>query len=125
MCDVGLWKYPPFPAPHTHARARAHTPAARSTRGPRARTEGDAARRVSLSLAGAWTARGFGRGPPGPYEAARPGTVRYSRHPNYFGEWMVWNALVLTSLPALKALCDSPDETWAVKVRCAQLLMST
>lgn len=29
------------------------------------------------------------------------GLWRYSRHPNYFAEWMVWNALVLMSLPSL------------------------
>ena len=28
------------------------------------------------------------------------GLWQYSRHPNYFGEWMVWNALVLASVPS-------------------------
>jgi steroid 5-alpha reductase family enzyme len=28
----------------------------------------------------------------------------YSRHPNYFFEWMVWNALILASLPSLLRL---------------------
>lgn len=32
------------------------------------------------------------------------GLWRYSRHPNYFAEWMVWNALVLASLPSWLAL---------------------
>ncbi|MEO1576690.1 MAG: DUF1295 domain-containing protein, partial [Pseudomonadota bacterium] len=32
------------------------------------------------------------------------GLWRYSRHPNYFFEWMVWNGLVLMALPALPAL---------------------
>lgn len=27
-----------------------------------------------------------------------------SRHPNYFGEWMVWNSLILSSLPAAAAM---------------------
>lgn len=27
------------------------------------------------------------------------GFWRYSRHPNYFFEWMVWNALILASIP--------------------------
>ena len=24
----------------------------------------------------------------------------YSRHPNYFGEWMVWNSLIVFSVPS-------------------------
>ena len=28
------------------------------------------------------------------------GLWQYSRHPNYFAEWMVWNALVITSIPS-------------------------
>jgi len=29
------------------------------------------------------------------------GLWKYSRHPNYFSEWMVWNSLILSSLPSL------------------------
>jgi len=29
------------------------------------------------------------------------GFWQYSRHPNYFGEWMVWNSLIISSLPSL------------------------
>jgi steroid 5-alpha reductase family enzyme len=32
------------------------------------------------------------------------GLWRYSRHPNYFSEWMVWNALVIASVPSWLAL---------------------
>ena len=32
------------------------------------------------------------------------GLWRYSRHPNYFAEWMVWNGLIIASLPAWWAL---------------------
>ena len=28
------------------------------------------------------------------------GLWKYSRHPNYFSEWMVWNSLILSSLPS-------------------------
>jgi steroid 5-alpha reductase family enzyme len=28
------------------------------------------------------------------------GLWRYSRHPNYFAEWMVWNALLIASIPS-------------------------
>lgn len=32
------------------------------------------------------------------------GLWKYSRHPNYFGEWMVWTGLVLASVPSWLAL---------------------
>jgi steroid 5-alpha reductase family enzyme len=32
------------------------------------------------------------------------GLWRYSRHPNYFFEWMVWNSLIIIALPSLMAL---------------------
>ena len=32
------------------------------------------------------------------------GLWKYSRHPNYFGEWMVWNGLVIASIPSWIAL---------------------
>ena len=43
------------------------------------------------------------------------GLWRYSRHPNYFGEWMVWNSLILTSIPSLLALWQTPEETFFTK----------
>merc|ERR1711981_298110 len=43
------------------------------------------------------------------------GLWRYSRHPNYFGEWMVWNSLIITSLPSLLALWQTSEETLVVK----------
>jgi steroid 5-alpha reductase family enzyme len=32
------------------------------------------------------------------------GLWRYTRHPNYFGEWMVWSGLVLMALPSIRHL---------------------
>lgn len=29
------------------------------------------------------------------------GLWQYSRHPNYFGEWMVWNGLIVATVPSL------------------------
>jgi steroid 5-alpha reductase family enzyme len=28
------------------------------------------------------------------------GLWKYSRHPNYFAEWMVWNSLIIASIPS-------------------------
>merc|ERR1719422_278559 len=37
------------------------------------------------------------------------GLWKYCRHPNYFGEWMVWNSLILTSIPSsLQLLNQDP-----------------
>jgi steroid 5-alpha reductase family enzyme len=38
------------------------------------------------------------------------GLWKYSRHPNYFAEWMVWNGLVITALPSWLALKDIQSE---------------
>ncbi len=35
------------------------------------------------------------------------GLWQYSRHPNYFAEWMVWNALVIAAIPSWLALQSS------------------
>ena len=34
------------------------------------------------------------------------GLWRYSRHPNYFGEWMVWNGLIIAAIPSWLALYE-------------------
>ena len=44
------------------------------------------------------------------------GLWRYSRHPNYFGEWMVWNSLIVTSIPSVLALWQTSDETLITKL---------
>jgi steroid 5-alpha reductase family enzyme len=35
------------------------------------------------------------------------GLWKYSRHPNYFFEWMVWNALIIIALPSWFSLFNS------------------
>lgn len=43
------------------------------------------------------------------------GLWRYSRHPNYFFQWMQWNALVLAALPALPArFHDTSPVVWVL-----------
>jgi steroid 5-alpha reductase family enzyme len=37
---------------------------------------------------------------------------RHSRHPNYFAEWMVWNALVIAAIPSW--LARSAQDGWVV-----------
>ena len=39
-----------------------------------------------------------------------------SRHPNYFGEWMVWYSRIITSIPSIIALWQSSEETMITKV---------
>lgn len=43
------------------------------------------------------------------------GLWRYSRHPNYFAEWLVWTGIVIASIPSWFALRGSEaDFVWAV-----------
>jgi len=44
------------------------------------------------------------------------GLWRYSRHPNYFCEWLVWCSLVLSSLPSLQAFLATEEEASITKV---------
>ncbi|MYY04448.1 MULTISPECIES: DUF1295 domain-containing protein [unclassified Streptomyces] len=39
----------------------------------------------------------------GVHRTCDAGMWRYSRHPNYFAQWMQWNCLILLSLPVLTA----------------------
>ena len=40
------------------------------------------------------------------------GLWKYTRHPNYFAEWMVWNGLIIASIPSYISLFDSALWLW-------------
>lgn len=42
------------------------------------------------------------------------GLWKYSRHPNYFAEWLVWTGVVVASLPSLMALNVTPIIWWII-----------
>ena len=44
------------------------------------------------------------------------GLWNYTRHPNYFGEWLVWTSLVITSIPSLLAMWNMEEENILIKV---------
>jgi steroid 5-alpha reductase family enzyme len=44
-------------------------------------------------------------------EVCNVGVWRFSRHPNYFGEWLVWTGIVVAALPSWLALRDA-EQAW-------------
>lgn len=44
------------------------------------------------------------------------GLWKYSRHPNYFAEWLVWTGLVIAAVPSLMKLNVSPVYWWIIAV---------
>ncbi|QIZ77283.1 DUF1295 domain-containing protein [Ferrimonas lipolytica] len=51
------------------------------------------------------------------------GLWRYSRHPNYFAEWMVWNGLIIAAIPSWLALYNG--ETLLIWALCGAGLLFT
>jgi steroid 5-alpha reductase family enzyme len=48
-------------------------------------------------------------------EVCDVGLWRFSRHPNYFGQWLQWTAAVLLAVPSAVALYDrTPVVTWVI-----------
>lgn len=52
------------------------------------------------------------------------GLWRYSRHPNYFFEWMVWNGLILMALPSLNHVFANEATIVAVLIAAGLLFIS-
>lgn len=52
------------------------------------------------------------------------GLWRYSRHPNYFFEWMVWNGLILMAIPSLPHLFASESLPIAVLLTAGLFFVS-
>lgn len=52
------------------------------------------------------------------------GVWRYSRHPNYFAEWMVWNGLILMALPSLPHLFETESLVVAALLTAGLLFAS-
>jgi steroid 5-alpha reductase family enzyme len=38
------------------------------------------------------------------------GLWKYSRHPNYFAQWMVWNGLIIAAIPSWLALYQQESQ---------------
>lgn len=55
------------------------------------------------------------------------GLWRYSRHPNYFSEWLVWSGLVVATVPSWLSLKNTePFATWIVLglgAMCASVML--
>ena len=54
-----------------------------------------------------------------PKGVCNSGLWKYSRHPNYFAEWLVWTGLVIASIPSLFELSVSPLYGWIIAIGTA------
>ena len=57
-------------------------------------------------------------------EHCEEGLWRFSRHPNYFGEWMVWNAMILASIPSLVNLSAAFPLWYSLSLGAALLFLA-
>lgn len=54
------------------------------------------------------------------------GLWKYSRHPNYFAEWMVWNGLIIAAIPSWYALRHTePLAIWLLLGGCLAMVSRT
>lgn len=51
----------------------------------------------------------------------KDGLWRYSRHPNYFGEWMVWNGLIVMAFPSVRHVFEV-ENLWLAGLLTAGLI---
>jgi len=57
-------------------------------------------------------------------EVCEVGLWRYCRHPNYFGEWMVWNSLIITTIPSLMNMFSQDVDSTLIKLLLLAGLLS-
>lgn len=57
-------------------------------------------------------------------QVCKVGLWKYSRHPNYFAEWMVWNALIIASIPSLNTYFTNEGTLIGFGILAALLFVS-
>lgn len=58
------------------------------------------------------------------HQVCTVGLWRYSRHPNYFFEWMVWNGLIVMALPSIPHLFATESRLVAILLSAALFFVS-
>jgi steroid 5-alpha reductase family enzyme len=59
-----------------------------------------------------------------PNQVCNVGLWAYSRHPNYFAEWMAWNALIIMAIPSWYYLLSSQPVVLWLTLGVALVLVS-